>query len=212
MIKGILFDLDGTLFYTLIDLMNAVNYAMDSLGYPRRNIDDIRRFIGNGINKLVERSLPSNHLDDLDKALILFKNHYDIHSADNITIYCGIIDLLLELKISGIKMAVVTNKDDDNAKYLVKLVFNDLFDEIVGATKDVPKKPNSSMCNIALNKLDLSNEEVLYIGDTDVDYETAINSNIKPVLCSWGYRDKELLLSLTKDVIDKPMELLKYIK
>ncbi len=212
MLKAVLFDLDGTLIYTLIDLMNAVNYSLEKLGYNTRSIDEIRTFIGNGINKLVERSLPTDK-SKLDTAISYFKSYYDLHSKDHTYVYEGIYELLNQIKELNLKIIVITNKDQNNADELIKFLFNNSIDLVVGATNDCPKKPKPDMIYKALNNYNLKNNEVIYVGDTNIDYDTCINSNIKCILCSWGYRNKEDLLKLNNEyIIDKPFELLNIIK
>lgn len=213
MIDTVIFDLDGTLLDTLDDLMISTNYVLKMFGFNERSYEEIKSFVGNGVAKLIERSLPLDKKEYTDKVLEVFKEHYRVHSMDHIRVYDGIIELLKELRKLNIKTAVVTNKFKDAALNIVDTYFNGLIDVTIGEDIGINKKPAPDMCNLALKMLNSNKDNALYIGDSEVDYQTAVNSNLLCVSCSWGFRTKELLSSLgSKNIIDKPIELLDYIK
>lgn len=212
MIDTVIFDLDGTLLDTLDDLLITTNYVLNHFGFKKRTYEEVKSFVGNGIKKLVERSLPLEHKDYLDEAYMLFTEYYSIHSMDNIKVYDGIIELLNILKSNNIKTAVVTNKLNANAIQIVSKYFNGLFDFIIGETAGLKKKPEPDMCLKVLETLGSNNYNTIYIGDSEVDYQTAINSKLFCISCTWGFRTKEFLESIgSKNIIDKPIELLNYI-
>lgn len=204
-----IFDLDGTLLDTLDDLAGSVNYALEECGYPTRNVDEVRRFVGNGVEKLIELSVPEKtSKDNTAKCLSVFTNHYKENMRNHTRPYDGIMDLLEKLKAKNIKIAVVSNKMDEAVKLLCKKEFRDLFQLAIGSSEGIAKKPAPDTVLEALRLLKSKKEETLYIGDSDVDIETAKNANLTSVGVTWGFRDRELLKSKGADyIIDKPEEL-----
>ena len=207
----LIFDLDGTLINTLKDLNIATNYALAKFGYPLRTIDQTRRDIGNGVAKLIERSIP-NGIENKDYPLCLsiFKDYYKVHYFENSFPYEGIKETLTTLKNEGYTLAVVSNKFDEGAKKLVTYYLPGLFATIQGTIPELRPKPYSDLVEKVLNELHFKKEDALYIGDTNVDYETATNSGLDCVLVSYGYRSKDFLLELTKSspIIDSISELI----
>lgn len=212
-LKAVIFDLDGTILDTLEDLKNSVNFALSKNGLPVRTIDEIRAFVGNGIRLLIERAVPENTDSGVvDRCFEDFKAHYKEHSADNTKPYEGIIALLDELKSQGVKLAVVSNKADFAVQALVEEYFQDLFDFAVGEREGIRRKPCPDSVNEAIKVLDASPDEVVYVGDSEVDIETSRNAGVKCVAVTWGFRDKDVLESLSPEyIIDKPSQLMELI-
>ena len=213
MIKGIIFDLDGTILDTLDDLFYSTNYALEQYNLKIRTYEEIRSFVGNGVRVLIEKAVGVNYQHLVEDVLKTFKAHYQLHSFDHIRYYKYIEDVLKELNKQEIKLSVVTNKFDAAAQEIINKYFPNIFDVVLGETKELNRKPHPDMCNYVLNKLGLKNSEVIYIGDSEVDLETAKNANLKCISCSWGFRTKDELLSSGANVIiDNPLEILKMIK
>mgnify|MGYP001242977519 CR=1 FL=1 len=213
--KAVVFDLDGTLLYTLEDLKNATNYALKQKGMPERTLDEVRRFVGNGVRLLMERAVPQGADNpEFEETFALFKEYYDAHCNDNTSPYDGIMDLLEELKVRGIKMAIVSNKIDFAVKSLDKLYFKDYMTAAIGEMEEesIRKKPAPDMVQKALKELQVSAEDAIYVGDSDVDIATAKNSGLECVSVTWGFRDVEFLKEHgATNLIDEPVELLNYV-
>lgn len=193
---AIIFDLDGTLTDTLADLRNSVNYALREFGFPERSAEEIRSFVGNGVRKLICRSVPENTGDEIcEKCLDTFKAYYKEHSCVETKPYDGIIDLLSELKKRKIKTAVVTNKMHEAAGEIVEFFFGGLIDVTIGQVDSVPQKPEPDSIFLALEKLGASKENAIYVGDSEVDCITAHNAGIPCIGVTWGFRDREVLLN-----------------
>ncbi len=200
--KLIVFDMDGTILDTLDDLKNSVNYALEKCGYPLRTKDEIRGFVGNGIPKLIERAAP-DFLNKEEKKVVydIFTEHYKIHCKDKTCPYDGIKDAISTIKNSGMKTCVVSNKDDYAVKELSELYFGDLFDFSLGRKDGVDKKPSPDMVNLALKFFDVNKKDAVYIGDSDVDYQTAENSGLPFIGVSWGFKGREFLKNLGAEII-----------
>ena len=187
--KTLIFDLDGTLLNTLIDLASSVNYAMRECGFNERTTDEIRRFIGNGVAVLIQRSVPDGiSEEEYKKALDIFKTHYKENSRNNTAPYDGICDLLRKLKEDGYNLAIVSNKVDFAVKDLRDEFFNGLIDVAIGDSDATRTKPEPDMVYKAIEELGVDKESCIYIGDTDVDIETARNSGMDCISVSWGFR------------------------
>jgi len=195
MIKAVIFDMDGTIVDTLDDLTDAVNYMLGLHNMPLRSKIEIKSFVGDGIPKLIERSLPSIPSDkELEKYTEEMLNYYIPHSMDKTAPYDGIIELLKELKNRNILTAVVTNKEETAAKKIVNEMFLNLFDVVVGARENLPSKPAPDGVNLALAELSITDKnEAVYIGDSDVDAKTAFNAELSFIAALWGFRDKDVL-------------------
>ena len=208
--KLIIFDLDGTILDTLLDLANSLNYALRNCGYPERTIDEVRRFVGNGIRKLMERGVPENTpTPEVDKVHAAFTEHYKVHCADFTKPYDGIEGLLKTLRKNGYKTAVVSNKADYAVQELCKQYFDGLFDFAVGERDGVRKKPAPDSVNEVLNTLGISANDAVYIGDSEVDIETANNAHLPHIIVTWGFRDKAFLRKHGAEVfVSSPQEIL----
>lgn len=188
------FDLDGTLTDTLADLKNSVNYALSKLGLPERSAEEVRSFVGNGIGRLIYLSVPENTpAETAEKCLGIFKEYYKTHSCIETKPYDGIIEMLEKLKERNVKIAVVTNKIHGSAVDITNKFFGDLVDITVGQSEDLERKPAPDGVFYALEKLGVSKENAVYIGDSEVDCETAKNAEIPCIGVSWGFRGREVL-------------------
>ena len=209
--KLIIFDLDGTLINTVNDLNKATNFALSKHHYPTLSVERTTNDIGNGVAKLIERSVPEGtSKEEYLEILNEFKEYYCEHYYDSSFPYEGVNDTLVELKKRGYKLAVVSNKFNEGANGLVTKYFPGIFEHIQGLEDRFNPKPSSDMVNFVLAKLGNNATETLYVGDTNVDYETAKNSNVDIVLVSYGYRTKEYLQKNIKNphIIDHMWELL----
>jgi len=213
-IKAVIFDLDGTLLNTSIDLANAVNFALDKNGYNTYPVFKIVSFVGNGVKNLVARAL--NNCEDEKKVtnvLAHFKEYYGDHLNDFTTPYANVKKVLEWLKENKILVAIVSNKYDKAVNFLAKSHFDGLYDIAVGERVAVPKKPAPDMVNIALEKLKVDKDNCLYIGDSEVDILTAKNSNIKSVTVTYGFKSKEFLSAFSETIlIDDMISLIDIIK
>ena len=213
--KLVIFDLDGTLLDTIADLAESANYALKQLDYPTHPVDAIRTFVGNGINKLLERALPAH--EQTEENIMRMRSHfvpyYDIHNADLSTPYPGIVSLLEDLQAKGILIAVASNKYQEATVKLVKQYFPNIdFVEILGQREGINVKPDPSIVFDILQKADVSKEDILYVGDSGVDMQTAINAGVDAVGVTWGFRPRAELESFQPmGLIDKAEELLGFI-
>ena len=196
--KYIIFDLDGTILDTLKDLTEAVNYGLKSFNLPEKDLEFVRLAIGNGTKVLIKRCTPCDISDDKrSKVFDVFKDYYFKHFTDNTKPYPGIHEMLLKLKeLKDIKLVVLSNKDDDLTKQLINKEFPRVFDIIQGSYFDKPRKPDPYLINKILNENNIDKKDCLYIGDTNVDKETADNANLKYLLVNYGYRNKEELIKM----------------
>jgi len=193
--KLVLFDMDGTTLNTLDDLTDSMNYTLNYFNSPLVTTKEVASFLGNGMKVLTNLSFKGANVD-MDKAYEIFSKHYKIHSMDKTKPYDGIVDLLTRLKKDGFKLALVSNKADFVVKGLVDDFFKDLFDYSIGQKDDVNKKPAPDMVNICLEKLNIDKKDSIYIGDTEVDINTARNANIDVIGVTYGFRSKEFVKSL----------------
>lgn len=195
-IDTIIFDLDGTLLNSLEDLHACFNHAIEHFGYPSRNIEEIKSFVGNGIKKAIERALPHEvSSEELDKITDYFREYYKDHMLELTKPYDGVIDLLINLKSKGYKTAIVSNKYDDAVKKLSENYFGNLIDIAVGEGYGVRRKPEIDGILKAIEILDSKLENCIFVGDSDVDIMTSSNAEIPCISVLWGYKDKEFLIS-----------------
>ena len=193
--KIAIFDLDGTLLDTLQDLAISTNHALESFGYPKRTTEEIRQFVGNGIEKLIERAAPSNiSLDERKRVLDCFKLHYALHCEDHTTPYEGITELLDDLIENKLPIAVVSNKIDSAVQSLCQKYFGNRFAFTVGEREGIRRKPFPDSVLEVLAKAKISPSDAVYIGDSEVDILTARSAGTDMVCVTWGFRDKDFLL------------------
>ena len=200
------FDLDGTLLDTLQDLANSVNYALRQHGMPEHSIDDIRRFVGNGVRLLMERAVPDGARNpQFEAAFATFRQYYMQHSLDTTRPYDGIPELIHELKNRGCQMAVVSNKMMAATQELVHHFFPDI-PVAIGEHEaaGIRKKPAPDTVYEALRQLGIIHHpssiihhpsDIVYVGDSDVDIETARNSGLPCISVLWGFRSRDFLLA-----------------
>ena len=211
MFKNYIFDLDGTILDTLDDIANAVNYALDRMNYPTHTTDEVKSYIGNGIRMLIRRAVPKGTAEeDYEKTHLIFAEYYHSHLSDYTKPYDGITDVLDELKAKGCSLAVVSNKTDSAAKSVVKQFFGSRFDMVVGKMDCFPTKPAPDSVLYVMEKLGFDKNETVYIGDSEVDVQTAHNAGLPCIGVTWGNRDKEELVSNGAEFIaNKASEILK---
>ena len=191
-----IFDLDGTLLDTLQDLKASTNHALRSHGLPERTTEEVRQFVGNGVRKLIERAVPENTPQEVLEAVFAdFRKHYMDHCLDATAPYPGIIDMLRRLKAQGKRMAIVSNKLDPAVKELNERFFKEYIDLAVGESDTVRRKPAPDMVNTILQTLGITKEEMVYVGDSEVDLQTARNAEVGCISVLWGFRDKEILIA-----------------
>ena len=207
--KTYIFDLDGTLLSTLADLAASTNYALRTHHMPERSLDEVRRFVGNGVKKLMERAIPDGLNNPLfEETFSTFRQHYMQHNLDTTQPYPGIMQLLEQLKAEDKNIAVVSNKFYAATRELCRHFFGDLVPVAIGEREDIRKKPAPDTVIEALRELGVDKEGAVYIGDSDVDIMTAKNSGMPCVSVLWGFRDKEFLLEHgATTLISKPEEM-----
>lgn len=208
--KFYIFDLDGTLLNTLDDLWASVNHSLAQNYLPPRSKEEVRSFLGNGAKELLRKSVPSDcDTQTFEQVFSCFRQHYVAHAMDTTRPYEGVIELLAQLKNKGIRTAIVSNKPDAAVQELYHHFFEDVVDIAIGECPEVRRKPSPDMLLKALEQLGCSQEDALYVGDSEVDIATASNSGLPCISVSWGFRDRDFLLSHGATVIiDHPSELL----
>ncbi|KRB54200.1 HAD family hydrolase [Flavobacterium sp. Root186] len=212
--KGIIFDLDGTLVDSLHDISDAMNAVLTGLNFPTHTYETYQYFIGSGLRNLVSKALPASNNSD-QQIEICFEcmiNEYREMCTLKTKPYDGIVELLENLTSQNIKMAVFSNKADELTKKIASEIFPNNFDKAVGLSTEALKKPNPFEAIEISKKWNLKPEEILFVGDSDIDMQTAINANMFPVGVTWGYRtEKELKTSGAKLVINSPLELIEIV-
>lgn len=211
--KMVIFDLDGTLLDTLDDLCNSVNYSLRTNNFPERSLAEVRTFVGNGIRLLIERSVPEGTSKELiGKTFECFKTYYAVHCNDKTKTYPGVMDMLKELKKNGYKIAVLSNKAQYAVTKLCDIYFNNLLDDAVGARENVAKKPSPDALYICAENNNINLNNVIYVGDSDVDVATANNAGVKGIAVTWGFRSRELLIKCgAENLADNTDELLQIL-
>lgn len=210
---AVIFDLDGTLLNTLGDLRAATNHALEVRGLPPHSMEEIRQFIGNGIRLLICRAMPEGTPEaEIDAALDDFKAYYAAHIHDRTVPYDGIPQLLTALRKRGIKVAVLSNKIDSASQQLIEYFFPGKTDVVFGEHVGVPRKPDPISCRMVMQQLGVQPEQVLYVGDSGTDMQTAKNAGLYAVGVTWGFRSKEVLLEYGADVlVHRPEQILQIL-
>jgi len=219
MIKLIIFDLDGTLLNTLDDLADSTNYVLQQNGYPVHEVDAYKYFVGNGVEMLLRRALPKDISEiTFSEILYQFLNHYEIHKADKTAPYESMIEVLEKLQDKGILLTVATNKPHELLPELMRHYFPTIkWAAVFGNRKGVPIKPHPQIVYDILNAISTRKEiardipaknQILYVGDTAVDMETAQNAGITKIGVLWGFRTKKELKQAHADyIIAQPQNL-----
>ena len=207
--KAVIFDLDGTLLYTLEDLYLATNHALAEMGFPPRSRDEVRSYVGNGYRRLFALACPSDSSDaEQEQALAIFNAYYLAHAQDHTSPYPGIPELLARLEDEGIPLAVVSNKGDAAVRELMDATFPGAFRAVVGEREGVRRKPAPDTVDEVMRQLRLSPADVVLVGDSEVDVATAANAGCACIAVTWGFRSREFLESLgAKTLIDSPDQL-----
>jgi len=211
--KGVIFDLDGTLVDTLEDLAGAMNYGLKQLGQPTHSLNECRKMIGNGVSKFAERALRADKQHLHGELLEKMKNRYKEKCTDKTRVYDGLSDTIEQLRKSQVRLAVVTNKNAEDAKVVVEHYFGvGTFEVIIGVEGDKWVKPDPAGTLEIIRRMGISMEDFLLIGDSDVDIATAINAGIKPVGVTWGFRSRQQLVKAgAETIVDTPSEILELI-
>lgn len=192
--KLVIFDLDGTILNTLDDLADSANAALQKAGYPSRTVEEVRGFVGNGIRKLMERIVPAGCTgEDINRVHEYFTEYYAVHCADKTRPYEGIEALIRRLHSEHVMTAVVSNKADYAVQSLCEQYFPKLFDYVVGERESVRKKPYPDSVWEVLKQLKVEKRDAIYVGDSDVDIETAANAGMQCISVDWGFRDRVFL-------------------
>ena len=212
MYKLAIFDLDGTLLDTLSDLHSSVNFALRKFGFPERTLDEVRSFIGNGVVKLMERSTP----DGIDSETQLrcfdtFRKHYLQHMSDTTAPYEGTAELLKNLRGEGVKIAVVSNKLHPAVEDLCESYFPGLIDKAVGVSVEEERKPSPVNVLRTAERFGIGLKDCIYIGDSEVDVQTAHNADVQCIGITWGFRTKDELLKAGADIVADTAEEVKEI-
>lgn len=190
-----IFDLDGTLLNTLRDLAASVNAALRMHNMPERTIEEVRLFVGNGVKKLMERAIPQGlENPDFEQTYADFRTHYMQHNLDTTAPYPGVMEMLENLRRRNKRIAVVSNKFYAATQSLCRHFFGDLVEVAIGEREDIRKKPAPDTVNEALKQLGADRKKAVYIGDSDVDIQTALNSDMPCISVLWGFRDKDFLI------------------
>lgn len=208
--KTYIFDLDGTLLSTLNDLASSTNYSLRWAGMPERTIEEVRMFVGNGVKLLMERAIPEGvNNPKFEETYAKFREHYMEHNLDTTRPYDGVPELLHELKRRGKHLAIVSNKFYAATQDLAKHFFPDTIEVAIGERENIRKKPAPDTVLEALRQLNVSKEDAVYIGDSDVDIMTAKNCGLPCISVLWGFRDKDFLIEHGGSLfVEKPINIL----
>ncbi len=194
-ISTVIFDMDGTVLNTLEDLTDAVNHVFLQFDLPPRSMDEYRRFFGNGIGYAMRCAAPEGTPDSLfDEMIPVFRKYYDKHCLDKTRPYDGIHDLMKILKEKGYRMAIVSNKIDSAVKELNERFFSEYVSVAIGEKEGISRKPAADTVLAALSELGVSRDEAVYVGDSEVDLQTARNSGLPCIAVLWGFRDRDCLI------------------
>lgn len=207
--RAVIFDLDGTLADTLDDLRVSVNLALAQQGFPTHTRAEIRSYVGNGVRKLIERSVPPGTPPAVtDACLAAFRAHYYTHACEKTRPFDGIPAVLDALRAAGVKTAVVTNKAEPAALEVVRHYFGERIDLTIGQREDLPRKPAPDGIFLALRALDVPVSEAVFVGDSEVDCATARNAGLPCIGAAWGFRGRAVLEAQNVQMIaDQPAEL-----
>ncbi len=215
-INTVIFDMDGTLLNTLDDIADSTNAVLEKHGYPTWPVSDIRHFVGSGAEVLMSRALP-NGMDEpgFKDLLSEYKAYYEEHCNIKTGPYTHMMDLLRELKADGYKMAIVSNKPMGAVQELTRAYFGDYFNVAIGVTEALRRKPYPDQCLKAMEELGSTMEESIYVGDSEIDHQTAVNTGLKCISCLWGFRTRQELIDAgagNNIFVEDPLDILKVLK
>lgn len=205
-----IFDMDGTILNTIDDIAGAINYVLDIHGYPRRTVDEVKSFVGNGLKRALELSLPDGVAGDvLNQLFTELVAYYNEHSNITTRPYEGIVEVIHKLREQGKIVAVVSNKRVEAVRDLCDIYFAGCFDMALGDQDGIARKPAPDMTNMVIEHYGIHKDKCVYIGDSDVDLMTARNTEIDCIAVTWGFRTREFLVEHGATmIIDRPEELL----
>lgn len=220
MIRYVIFDLDGTLLDTLDDLADSMNHVLAANGFPERTVDEVRRFVGNGVKRLVSLAIPApesgwdfgteTREEVTERLFSEMSRYYADHCEEKTKPYDGILSMLAELKEAGIHLAVVSNKIDLAVKELNEKYFGDLLEEAMGEKPGIRRKPAPDMVLAVMKELGADPADTIYVGDSEVDIETARNTGVPCISVTWGFRpEEELIAAGAEHLVRTPEELVK---
>lgn len=200
-IETVLFDMDGTILSTMEDLYDTINYSLEHFGFRRRTAEEVRQFVGSGADELVRRALADQNAtpEQVAEVAHFFRGWYESHNCNKTRPYPGIPELLEQLKRAGIKAAVVSNKPDVITRALAELFFPGL--PAYGQVSDLPAKPAPDLVYRALREMDMPRESAVYVGDSEVDVQTAQNAGMPLCAVCWGFRTREELVAAGAECI-----------
>ena len=206
----VIFDLDGTLLNTLDDLRDSLNDVLIHKGYTPKTIEEVRRFVGNGVRNLVRKSVPESvGEDEITTIMEIFKENYQHNMQNKTRPYNGIMELLLDLNRYNYKLAIVSNKYDAAVKELAKTYFGSLIPVAIGETQEIKRKPAPDSIYEAVKELGSDLRRTVLVGDSETDVQTAKNAGIPCIGVTWGFRSREVLRTEGASyLIDTPRELL----
>lgn len=200
--KAAVFDMDGTILNTIDDLRDSVNAVLSHFGYPERSPEEIRTFVGGGSYQLITLALPEGcSKETVDKVHDYYRPYYAAHSEIKTAPYPGVVELLNDLKDAGVKLAVVSSKPDGPVNTLCKKYFDGIFDISIGDRPGLERKPAPDALYLALKELDVDKKDAIFIGDSEYDIAIAKNAGVTGIAVTWGYRDRDVLVSLEPDNI-----------
>lgn len=189
-----IFDMDGTILNTLTDIADSVNATLVQMGFPTRTLDEVCRFVGNGIHKLIERAVPPNTSPEVvEQTFDAFRVYYMAHCAEKTAPYEGISEMLVRLREAGCLLAVLSNKADAPVKALAERYFPSAFDLVLGQREGVPTKPAPDGVFDVLRTLDVAAADAVYVGDSEVDVATAQNAGLDGIFVTYGFRSEQVL-------------------
>lgn len=208
--KAVIWDMDGTLLNTIEDLTDGVNHIMEQYHYPLHTVEEVKHFVGNGIERLMELATPNGKENPAFSQMFqAFKEYYTAHCNLKTGLYPGVKDAIMQLKSMGYRQAIVSNKNHSAVLELAEIYFGDAVDAAIGQRDGVNKKPAPDMVYQALEALGAEKAEAVYVGDSEVDVMTAKNSGLDGIAVAWGFRTREeLILAGAKTIVNDTEELL----
>ena len=212
MINTVIFDMDGTVLNTIEDITDSVNVILERYELPMRSIDEVRHFVGNGARVLMAKAIPQGEEHPLfERILKEYEAYYEAHCNLKTGPYRHIPELMAALKERGYRLAIVSNKPMGAVKELNRQYFADYVDVAIGVTPQLKRKPYPDECFAAMEELGVKKENCIYVGDSEVDYKTAVNTGIECISCLWGFRTRQELDeagALPKCFVNDPLEIL----
>ena len=213
--KAVIFDMDGTVLNTIEDITDSVNVILRRYDLPLRTVDEVRHFVGNGARVLMSRAIEQGEEHPLfDEILREYEAYYERHCNIKTGPYPHIPELLKELSERGYKLAIVSNKPMGAVKELNDIYFKDCVSVAIGVTSKLRRKPYPDECFFAMEELGVEKEDCVYVGDSDVDYKTAVNSGMQCISCLWGFRTKDELIAAgvkSSFYVEDPLEILQIL-